>query len=158
MNGTGTQAGLKQVIAERAQADLAPPALGRLVISSPSRRPRCTVSAEDVAGSPFGLKLSSVSSSLTGATVTGPSGSPAAVSVDLGATNPNPGDQVSFTFNLPDGTTAFRSTDGNEHHPAADRQLHHRRHADGDGGNLNTALNSVDRHARQYDAGGGFRG
>ena len=61
--------------------------------------------AEDVAGSPFGLKLNAVSSSLTGATVTGPSGSPAAVSVDLGATNPNPGDQVSFTFNLPDGTT-----------------------------------------------------
>jgi hypothetical protein len=52
------------------------------------------------------MKLSSVSSSLTGATVTGPAGSPAAVSVSLGATNPNPGDQVSFTFNLPDGTTA----------------------------------------------------
>src|SRR6185312_12132833 len=33
------------------------------------------------------------------------SGSPAAISVDLGATNPNPGDQVSFIFNLPDGTT-----------------------------------------------------
>jgi hypothetical protein len=61
--------------------------------------------AEDVAGSPFGFKLSSVTSSLTGATVSGPAGSPAAVSVDLGATNPNPGDQVSFTFNLPDGTT-----------------------------------------------------
>ena len=42
--------------------------------------------AEDVAGSPFGLKLSAVSSTLTGATVTGPSGSPAAISVDLGAT------------------------------------------------------------------------
>jgi flagellar hook-associated protein 3 FlgL len=61
--------------------------------------------AEDVAGSPFGLKLSAVSSSLTGATVTGPAGSPAAVSVNLGATNPNNGDQVSFAFRLPDGTT-----------------------------------------------------
>ena len=48
--------------------------------------------AEDVAGSPFGLKLNAVSSSLTGATVTGPAGSPAAVSIDLGATNPNTGD------------------------------------------------------------------
>ncbi len=70
------------------------------------RRPRRSVSVgEDVAGSPFGLKLNSVSSSLTGATVTGPSGSPAAISVDLGTTNPSPGDQVNFTFNLPDGTT-----------------------------------------------------
>ena len=103
MNGTGTQAGLKQVIAERQQADLGTNGLGRLVISSPT--PTSVQVSEDVAGSPFGLKLNSVSSTLTGATVTGPSGSPAAASVDLGATNPNPGDQVSFTFNLPDGTT-----------------------------------------------------
>ena len=103
MNGTGTQAGLTQVIAERQQADLGTNGLGRLVISSPT--PTSVQVSEDVAGSPFGLKLNSVSSTLTGATVTGPSGSPAAVSVDLGATNPNPGDQVSFTFNLPDGTT-----------------------------------------------------
>jgi hypothetical protein len=61
--------------------------------------------AEDVAGSPFGFKLNAVTSSLTGAVVTGPSGSPPAVSVDLGATNPNNGDQVTFTCNLPDGTT-----------------------------------------------------
>jgi hypothetical protein len=61
--------------------------------------------AEDVAGSPFGLKLNAISSSLTGSTVTGPTGSPPAVSVDLGATNPNNGDTVSFAFNLPDGTT-----------------------------------------------------
>jgi flagellar hook-associated protein 3 FlgL len=106
LNGTGTQAGLKQVIAERAQAD-GTTGLGRLVITPPSAASPTTVSvAEDVAGSPFGLKLSSVSSSLTGATVTGPSGSPAGVSISLGATNPNPGDQVSLTFNLPDGTTA----------------------------------------------------
>jgi hypothetical protein len=102
MNGTTTQAGLKQVIAERAQAD-GTTGLGRLLITSPT--PTSVQVAEDVAGSPFGLKLSSVSSSLTGATVTGPSGSPAAVSIALGATNPNPGDQVSFTFNLPDGTS-----------------------------------------------------
>jgi flagellar hook-associated protein 3 FlgL len=106
LNGNGTQAGLKQVIAERAQAD-GTTGLGRLVITGPTVPAPTTVSvAEDVAGSPFGLKLSSVSSSLTGATVTGPSGSPAGVSISLGVTNPNPGDQVSLTFNLPDGTTA----------------------------------------------------
>jgi flagellin-like hook-associated protein FlgL len=103
LNGTGTQAGLKQVISERQQADLGANGLGRLVISSPT--PTSVSIGEDVAGSPFGLKLNSVSSSLTGATVAGPAGSPAAVSISLGATNPNPGDQVSFSFNLPDGTT-----------------------------------------------------
>ena len=102
INGTTTQAGLKQVISERAQAD-GTSGLGRLVLTSPT--PTSVQVAEDVAGSPFGLKLSAVSSTLTGATVTGPAGSPAAVSVDLGATNPNNGDQVSFAFRLPDGTT-----------------------------------------------------
>jgi flagellar hook-associated protein 3 FlgL len=103
LNGNGSQAGLKQVISERQQADLGSNGLGRLVISSPT--PTSVSVGEDVAGSPFGLKLNSVTSSLTGATVTGPAGSPAAVSISLGATNPNPGDQVSFIFNLPDGTT-----------------------------------------------------
>ena len=103
LNGTGTKAGLKQVIAERQQADLGTSGLGRLVITAPTAT--SVQVAEDVAGSPFGLKLSSVSSSLTNATVTGPSGSPPAVAVDLTAGNPNPGDQISFAFNLPDGTT-----------------------------------------------------
>jgi flagellar hook-associated protein 3 FlgL len=102
LNGNATQAGLKQLIAERAQAD-GTTGLGRLVITQPN--PTSVAIAEDVAGSPFGLKLSSVSSSLTGATVTGPAGSPPGLSISLGATNPNPGDQVSLTFNLPDGTT-----------------------------------------------------
>jgi flagellar hook-associated protein 3 FlgL len=104
LNGTTTQAGLKQVISERAQAD-GTAGLGRLVISTPVLTPTSVQVAEDAAGSPFGLKLSAISSSLTGATVTGPTGSPAAISVDLGASNPNNGDKVSFAFTLPDGTT-----------------------------------------------------
>ena len=102
LNGTTTQAGLKQVISERQQAD-GTTGLGRLVITSPTAT--SVQVEEDVAGSPFGLKLSAISSSLTGATVTGPAGSPAAVSIDLGATNSNNGDKVSFAFTLPDGTT-----------------------------------------------------
>jgi flagellar hook-associated protein 3 FlgL len=108
LNGTPTQAGLQQVISERQQADLGTNGLGRLLISSPAATPPTPPSvqvAEDTAGSPFGLKLSTISSSLTGASVTGPSGSPAAVSVSL-PSNPNNGDQVTFGFNLPDGTTA----------------------------------------------------
>ena len=103
LNGTTTQAGLKTVIAERNKADLGTNGMGRLVLTQPSVT--SVQVAEDVAGSPFGLKLSAVSSTLTGATITGPSGSPAAISVDLGATNPNNGDAVSFQFKLPDGST-----------------------------------------------------
>src|ERR1700712_4464352 len=103
MNGTTTQAGLKQVIAERKQADVGANGLGRLVINSPTAT--SVEVNEDVAGSPFGLKFASVSSSLTGGgTVTGPGGSPVGVTIDLGATNPSDGDKISFTFNLPDGT------------------------------------------------------
>jgi flagellar hook-associated protein 3 FlgL len=102
LNGNGSQAGLTQVMAERLQADQGASGLGRLVIPPASGS---TVSiSEDVAGSPFGFKLGSVSSSLTGATVTGPSGSPASISVALGS-NPNAGDKITFNLTLPDGSS-----------------------------------------------------
>ena len=101
LNGNGAQAGLTQIISERQQADLGTTGLGRLTVSAPTTT---SVSlAQD--SSPFGIKLGAVSSTLTGATVTGPAGSPAAISVDLGATNPNPGDQLNITLNMPDGAT-----------------------------------------------------
>lgn len=103
LNGKGAMAGLKQLIVERNQADLGVGGMGRVAVSSPSLT--SVAVAEDVAGSPFGLKLNGITSSLNGATVTGPAGSPPVMSVDLGPTNPNNGDKVSFTFNLPDGTT-----------------------------------------------------
>jgi flagellar hook-associated protein 3 FlgL len=102
LNGSGAQAGLTQVISEREQADLGTaPDLGRLTVSSPTTT---SVSlAQD--SSPFGMKLSTVSSTLTGATVTGPTGTPPAISISMGTTNPNPGDQLNVTLSLPDGTT-----------------------------------------------------
>ncbi len=115
MNGTASQAGLKQVIAERLQADQGANGMGRLVLTPPTAAPApptppppsatITTVGEDVAGSPFGLKLNAVTSNLTNATVTGPSGSPAAFSVDFAGGNPNPGEAISVTFNEPDGTT-----------------------------------------------------
>jgi hypothetical protein len=103
LNGNGSQAGLIQVIDQRNAAD-GVGALGRLVIASPTAT---SVSvSQDAAGSTFGLQLASATSTLTGATVTGPSGSPPSVSVALGATNPNAGDELTLSFNLPDGTTA----------------------------------------------------
>jgi hypothetical protein len=103
LNGNGLQAGLKQVIAERKQADLGANGLGRLAI--PPAAGSIVSMSEDTAGSPFGLKLAAVNSTLTGATATGPTGSPASISVDLGATNPSSGDTVTFSFTLPDGSS-----------------------------------------------------
>ena len=59
---------------------------------------------EDIAGSPFGMKLVSANGTLANANITGPTGTPPQINVDL-ATNPNDRDQVTFTFKLPDGTT-----------------------------------------------------
>jgi len=102
LNGNGAQAGLKQVISERNQADLGAGGLGRLVIPAVAGS---TVSiGEDVAGSPFGFKLAGISSSLTGSTVTQPAGSPKTMTVTL-ASLPNDGDSVQFSLTLPDGTS-----------------------------------------------------
>ncbi len=103
INGTTTQAGLKTVMAERQAADLGANGMGRLVQTQPT--PSSVQVSEDVAGSPFGLKIAAVSSTLTGATVTGPSGSPVSFSVDLNGVNPNNGDKLSVQFTLPDGST-----------------------------------------------------
>ncbi len=102
LNGNGAQAGLIQIINERNQADLGT-GLGRLVI--PPAAGTAVSMSEDVAGSPFGFKLASVNSNLTGTTVTGPSGSPPGITVDFSGGNPNDGETIKFTFNLPDGST-----------------------------------------------------
>ena len=103
--GVGTQAGLTQLIDERRQADQGPGPnpMGRLAVTSPPLTTTVTSVGQDA--SSFGLKLTSVSSTLTGATLTQPTGVPPALSVDLGAVNPNNGEKVKFNFNLPDGTT-----------------------------------------------------
>lgn len=101
--GNGTQAGLSQLINERRQADQGVGMMGHLTVSAPPAPTTVTSVAED--GSAFGLKLATVTSSLTGATVTQAAGIPPSASVDLGAVNPNDGEQITFNFRLPDGTT-----------------------------------------------------
>jgi flagellar hook-associated protein 3 FlgL len=103
LNGDGAQAGLRQLILERKQADVGTSGLGRVVLTAPSTT--SVQIAEDASPSEFGLKLNAITSTLTGATITQPTGTPPAMSVDLGATNPADGESVKFTFNLPDGTT-----------------------------------------------------
>ncbi len=101
LNGDGTGAGFRQVVTERKLADLGASGLGRLTVTNTSP----TVSlAEDAAGHPFGIKLTGVSSTLTGTTVAGPVGSPAAIDVTFSATLPQPGQSIRSTFTLPDGS------------------------------------------------------
>jgi hypothetical protein len=107
-------------MAQRLQADQGANGLGRLVIPAPSAS---TVSiSEDAANSPFGFKLASVNSSLTGATVTGPTGSPASISVDLGS-NPNAGDSIAFGLTLPDGSSQTITLQATTASPAGTNQF-----------------------------------
>jgi flagellin-like hook-associated protein FlgL len=100
MNGDGTRAGLKQLIAERNQADLGSDGLGRLTISGSGN----SVQVAEQATS-FGLKLASMTSTVTGATVSGPTGSPPSAGIDFSGATPNAGETVTVRFNLPDGTS-----------------------------------------------------
>ncbi len=141
LNGKGSAAGLKQLIAERYQADLGAGGTGRLVQSMPTAT--SVQVAEDVAGSPFGFKLNGITSTLTGATVTAPTGSPPAMSVDLGPTNPNNGDQVSFTFNLPDGSTETVQLTASSATPTPAGSFAIGANSSITASNLNTALNNA---------------
>lgn len=140
MDGKGAQAGLKQIIAERKQADVGASGLGRVVISAPTTT--SVQIAEDTAGSPFGLKLDAVTSSLTGATVTGPAGSPPAISVDM-PTNPNAGDKVKFTFKLPDGTSEVVELTASTNNPLGPGEFAIGATSDVTASNLQTALTTA---------------
>jgi flagellar hook-associated protein 3 FlgL len=144
LNGTVSQAGLKQVISERQQADLGTSGLGRLLITPPPIAPSTSVQvSEDAINSPFGLKLNAISSTLTGgATVTPPTGSPAAISVTLGG-NPNNGDQVSFKFSLPDGTTEQIQLTASSANPPPTGSFAIGATPTATAGNLSTALTSA---------------
>jgi flagellin-like hook-associated protein FlgL len=99
LNGDGLKAGLKQLINERRQADLGTSGLGRLVVGALGGS---ASSLSEDAVSPFGFKIGGVTTTIVGAVVSGATGP--SMTFGFGATNPNDGDTVRFTFNLPDGT------------------------------------------------------
>lgn len=102
LNGSGAQAGFKQVAAERLQADLGADGLGRLVVGGAAT----SVSlADDAANSPFGFKVAGVTTTVTGANVTAPTGSPPTESIDFSGSTPSAGQTVSLQLSLPDGTS-----------------------------------------------------
>ena len=118
LDGDGTRAGLKQLISERNQADLGADGLGRLTITAPTTT-SLTVAEQATS---FGLKLASVSSNLTNATVTGPTGSPASAGISLSGV-PNSGDTLTFRFNLPDGSSENLTLTATTSSPPGDGQF-----------------------------------
>ncbi len=107
LNGNGTQAGFKQVLGERNAADLGASGLGRVAITTSTV---VTPASENVqltedGTHPFGFKIAALNSNLTGVTATGPTGAPAAIDLAFTSTQPQVGEAISITLNLPDGTT-----------------------------------------------------
>jgi flagellar hook-associated protein 3 FlgL len=137
LNGNGAQAGLKQVIAERAQADIGTSGLGRLLIP-PAAGTTVSIS-DDVATSRFGFKLAGITSNLTGATV---SGAPPAMSVTLGA-NPNNGDSIGFNLTLPDGSSQTVTLQATTAAPPGANQFTIAPNVNVTAGNLQAALASA---------------
>jgi flagellar hook-associated protein 3 FlgL len=137
LNGNGAQAGLKQVIAERAQADIGTSGLGRLLIPAAAGN---TVSiSDDVATSPFGFKLAGITSNLAGATV---SGAPPSMSVTLGS-NPNNGDTIQFNLTLPDGSSQTVALQATTASPPGANQFTIGTNATMTAGNLQAALTTA---------------
>jgi flagellin-like hook-associated protein FlgL len=155
LNGSGVQAGLKQVIDERRQADLGTTGLGRLIVGAPSPT---SVSLDEDAVSPFGFKLVGATTAIAGATVSPPAGAPASMSVDLGPTNPNPGDTIKFSFTLPDGSKQDLTLTATNASPPAARSVHDRRYVRGHRDQFTSGTHSEPRNLGEHPAGGRLRG
>lgn len=102
LDGDGSRAGFKQMAAERLEADLGSDGLGRLAVG----RSGATVSiAEDAANSPFGFKIVGLATTVQGAQVDAPAGSPPSTSISFAGSSPGAGQTVTLQLSLPDGSS-----------------------------------------------------
>ena len=104
MNGKGGRDGLLEIINERQAADVAGAdgATGRVAVAGAGTAASLTDEAN-----PFGVKLvpgSELTNLPASASKTSAAGTPNTIGFDLGATNPSPGQWVSFDVALPDGS------------------------------------------------------
>jgi len=121
LDGDGAKAGLRTLITERLAADTGSNGFGRLAL--PAASAGAVSISEDSAGHPFGLKLNAVNSDLAGTAITGPTGSPSAIGVTFSGTPPVAGQSVTFTFDLPDGTTETLKLTATTSNPPAEDQF-----------------------------------
>ncbi len=134
INGNGAQAGLTQIISERSQADLGASGLGRVTVGGAG----AVVQLQDDT-SPFGFKLNALTSNLSNATVSAPSGSPATESLTFTGV-PSDGETATFTFDLPDGTTTNLTMKATTNSPPGDNEFTIGATAAATAANLQTAL------------------
>jgi len=139
LDGDTTRAGLRQLISERAQADLGADGRGRLAFSNPNSS---TVALTENTGV-FGFKLDAVSSNLTGTVVNGPTGTPAGFSIAFSATAPKAGETISIDFNLPDGTSTSLTLSATNSNPPAAGQFSIGADADATAANFQAALDTA---------------
>lgn len=139
LDGDATHAGLKQLIAERNQADLGTTGLGRLQIGGAG----AVASLAEDSVSPFGFKLAGVGTTIAGATLSQPSGSPPQEAIDLTAATPADGDTVTFNLNLPDGTSETLTLTATTSTTPGPNQFTIGADPAATAGNLRTALNTA---------------
>lgn len=165
MNGTGLQAGFKQVMAQRLLADQGTAnattgaTLGRLTVTTPAANANAVQLTEDTGV--FGWKIQGVTTSGTGvapaltqpttpattATLAAGTNSAQSTTIDFSGGQPNAGDQVTINFLGPDGqqqavtlTAATAPTSGSSTPPAGTFYIGSSTSATA--ANFNTALQS----------------
>jgi flagellin-like hook-associated protein FlgL len=100
MNGDGTgRAGIKQLISERRQADIGA-GQGRLTVASAGA---VATIDEEAANPPYGFKIAGATTTSSALSAVVTAGPPANLSVTVGGVV-NPGEELTVTLNLPDGT------------------------------------------------------
>ncbi len=136
LDGQGGQAGLKQLISERLQADLGTAGMGRLTLNLPLST---AVSIQDDS-SPFGFKISSVDSTLSNAMIFPPSGTPpSTMMVDFSGI-PQPGETLTVRLTLPDGSSENLTLTASTNSPPKDGEFTIGATADDNATNLKAAL------------------
>jgi len=90
-------------------------------------------------GSPFGFQLASANTTIAGATVNGPTGSPPTETVAL-TSNANAGDTVQFNLTLPDGSSQTISLQATTNSPPGTNQFTIGANAGATAANIQTAL------------------
>lgn len=140
MWGDGTNAGLRQVIDERRQADLGITGLGRMTTSLVGSN---VTLAEDAVGNPFGIKLvaGSLGGAMSNVTVTGPAGAPPQINFNFTGLPLN-GERISFSVTLPDGKTLNLGFAANEAGTADDTVFNIGATPAATAANLQAAINS----------------
>lgn len=140
LNGTVTQDGVSQYIAQYQEANLGASGLGRVTVNTTTD----TVTlAEDADPSEFGFKLTGSSTDSAAVTLTDNGSSPPSYDIQFGAPQITSGELIELEFTLPDGTTETISLEATYSDPAAEGQFTIGADADATAANFDTALTAA---------------